>query len=168
MTTLHATNTYNVETTLAKWWKDQLSAITLPAILPAVSYVFNMPEVAMNLPCVSFVHLPISTKKRWQGDTTGTGRGARAANLLDVSVWVSRKVVGWNAQLGFLQAMVNQVHAGASTIQISDYTTNVAAPSAVAYKIDGRDGEWVPTQHDPNPDIERSRFLFRYEWTVRS
>ena len=64
--------------------------------------------------------------------------------------------------------MVNQVHAGASTIQISDYTTNVAVPALVAYKIDVRDGEWVPTQHDPNPDIERSRFLFRYEWTVRS
>ena len=168
MTALHATNTYNVETTIAKWWYDQLTAITLPSIIPSVNYVFNMPETGITPPAVSVFHLPISTKKRWQGDTTGAGRGARAANLLDVSVWVSRKVVGWNAQLGFLQAMVNQVYASASTIQISDYTTDVNNPASVQYKIDVRDGEWVAVQHDPNPDIERSRFLFRYEWTVRS
>lgn len=168
MTTLHATNTYNVETTIAKWWMDELSAITRPAVLPTVGYVFNMPEVAQNLPCFSFVHLPVSAKKKWQGDQVGGTRGARAANLLDVSVWVSRRAVAWNAQLGFMQAMVNEVFAGSSVIQISDYTTDVTDPDPVGYKIDIRDGEWVPVQHDPNPDIERSRFLFRYEWTVRS
>lgn len=168
MTALHATNVYNVQTSLAKWWIDELAAITRPALLPTVSYKFNMPEAALVTPAFSFVHIPISTKKHWQGDQVGGTRGARAANLLDISVWVSRKAVAWNAQMGFMQAMVNEVFAGASVIQISDYTTNVTSPTLVNYKVDVRDGEWVGVQHDPNPDIERSRFLFRYEWTVRS
>ncbi len=168
MSVLHATNAYNVETSVAKWWVDQLSAITKPSILPTTNYIFNIPETGVIAPAFSFVHMDISTQKRWQGDQVGGTRGARAATLLDVSVWVSRKHVAWNAQMGFMKAMVDQVFAGSSVIQISDYTTNVAAPTPVNYKIDVVSGEWVAVQRDPNPDIERSRFLFRYEWTVRS
>ena|SRR3990167_8804370 len=169
MTTLHATNTYNIETTLNKWFKDQLDAITKPSVLASFTHVFNLPETPLVAPCFSYAHLPISTRKLWQGDQTGgLVRGARTASLLDLSCWVSRKAVAWNAQLTFMRGMVEQVFASERTLQVSDYTTNVASPSAVQYKIDLRSCESPAVQPDLNPDIMRSRFLIRYEWTVRS
>lgn len=170
MTTLHSTNALNVEASVNNWLNTQLNAITKPSWLPSLAIVFNMPETGILTPGISVFHMPIAQRNRWQGGHVGEGRvGARAANLMDVSCWVSRgDSTNWNAQLMTLRSMVMSVFAGKSSLQLSDYLSDPANATAVAYKVDFGPLDGADTQHDPNPDIERARFLIRYDWTIRS
>lgn len=175
MTTLHATTPLNVEASINAWFSTQVNAISRPSWLPSFTLILNVPETPIVTPGISLYHMPVNQRNLYQGGHVGEGRtGARAANLLDVSCWVSRKAsVGgqeniWNAQLMVLRGMVQGVFAGKGSLQVSNYLSDPANPVAVAYKVDFGLLEGVSTQDDPNPDIMRARFLIRYDWTVRS
>lgn len=174
MTTLHPANTFNVEASINAWFVAQVAAVVKPAWLPQVAVVFNMPETGISPPCISLFYLPGFTRNVYQGGHVGGGqKGARAATLLDVSCWVSRGALydgqeAWNAQLMTLRSIVEGVFAGAAPVVIRDYWSSLTNPSAAAYKVDVADFEAVATMHDPNPDIERARYVARLNWTQRA
>jgi len=168
MTTLHATSPFNVEASLNSWFQTQINAITKPSWLPTLAIIYNLPEAGIITPGISVFHIPISVRALWQGARVGGGKGGRAAALMDVSCWVSRgDSPHWNAQLMTLGSMVEGIFAGGHSLQLSNYLTDPANPVAVAFKVDVSTLEYASTMHDPNPDIERVRYLVRYDWTLR-
>lgn len=167
MTTLHTTNVYNVRASLNKWLSDTLAAFTLPSHLPAVNVVFAMPETGIEPPAVSVAHHDVMAADLFQGRYVGTGPGLRQYALMDISCWTSRSNVHWLAQLNTLCALITQAWVSQAVLVLSDYSTP-GSPATVEYKVNLRDLEYVETSHDSNPDIERSRYLGRYDWIVRS
>lgn len=174
MTNLHATNSINVEASVNNWFNTAINAITKPAWLPSLTLIFNLPDTPIVTPGISVYHMPVSMTNQWQGNHVGSGLvGGRAVNLMDVSCWVSRSATystmeAWALQLGTLRSMVQGVFAGTASIQLTNYTSDLGNPLGVAFKVDFIRLEAVATEHDPNPDIERARYLIRYEWTQRS
>jgi hypothetical protein len=171
MTTLHVTNDYNVEASINKHIKDALTAITRPSILPTLpSFVENTPEVTASLPAFSFVHLPAGSIDSFQGRNAETGtKAARNLGILDLSLWVSRVTVNWNAHLRVMQAMVNTVYLDSkSGVIIRDFRTTPSAPTVSAYRVVFNDIDIVIVSPDANVDIERRRILLKYEWMMRS
>ena len=171
MTTLHVTNDFNVEASINKFIKDALTTITRPSILPTLpTFVENMPEVKASLPAFSFVHLPAGSIDSFQGRNAELNtKAARNLGILDLSLWVSRNGVNWNAQLRVMQAMVNTVYLDSkSGVIIRDYTTTPGSPSLTNYRVVFNDLDIVIVSPDANPDIERRRILIKYEWMMRS
>lgn len=174
MTTVHATNSFNVEASINDAYKTALLAITLPSFLPSVSVVFNWPEIEANLPCFSIVHFTGSSSDRYQGRVdTNTTSVMYNTGILEISAWVSRdqKVNGqdvWAAQIAFMKSMIEAVHTRTSVIRLSDYTSNPASPSTVNYKINISDLNEVQVAEDVNPSIRRKRFLINYNWHHRA
>lgn len=163
MTTLHATNPFNVRATLNQWFSANVSAITRPSWLTfaPTAVRFNVPETTLNTPCFSVTHIPVGQFV----SNMGKHPGDKAMGLLEVNTWVSRNNVSWNAQLGTMNSMVQKVFGDYAAVQLVDYLSNPSVPSAQPYKVDLMALENVAVMPDPNPDIERSRFLIRYQWT---
>lgn len=171
MTSVHATNTYNVEATINKYFKDAFTAMSRPSFLPTLPYFAeNTPEVKANFPAFGFVHLPSGSLDIYQGrNVTESTRGVRNLGILDLSAWVIRTASGWNAQLRFMQAMIETAYIDSrGGIVIKDYTTTPASPSATSYRVTFNDLDVVIVSPDANPDVERRRILIKYQWDMRS
>lgn len=170
MTNVHATNTYNVEASINKYFKDALTALSRPSNITLPTMVENTPEVTANLPSFSFVHLPAGSLDIYMGRIAEVGtRAMRDLSILDLSAWVSRKSINWNAQLRFMQAMIETVYLDSGGgIVIKDYTSTPASPTATSYRVVFNDLDIVVVSPDPNPDIERRRCLVKYQWDMRS
>jgi hypothetical protein len=163
MTTLHVTNPLNVEATLNQWFSANMSAITRPSWLTfaAQAVVFNVPETGIATPCFSVNHIPVGQYVQHMGKQPGD----RAVGLMEVNAWVSRRVTHWNAQIKTMDGMVRKVFCDFAAVQLVDYLTDPNTPTAQPYKVNLMGLESVPVMPDPNPDIERRRFLIRYQWT---
>ena len=171
MTTVHVTSTYNVEASINAYFKAAFTAISRPSFLPALPYFAeNTPEVKANFPAFSFVHLPAGSMDVYQGRNAEAGaRAVRDLGILDLSVWVIRTAANWNAQLRFMQAMVETAYMDSrGGVIVKDYTTTPATPSASSYRATFNDLDVVIVSPDANPDIERRRLLVKYQWDVRS
>lgn len=170
---LDVTNSVNVEATLNNWFNSQITGLTKPSWLPSFTVVFDEPEQAISTPSVSVYHLGGTSRKRYQGNRVGEGKtGAAAFGLMDVSCWVSRQdsVSGqavWAAQLRTLRAYVGEVFAGVTRLALVDYFSDPNNPTNSGYTVRFGDLEYQSTAPDPNPDIERARYLIRYDWTLR-
>ena len=170
---LHGSNILNVEATLNHWIDTQLAALTKPSWLPAFSVVFDEPETAMPTPSISVYHLGGVGRKRWQGNRAGgSSTGVAQFGLMEVSCWTSRgdEVGGqqvWAAQLRTLRAFLSEIFAGVSALVIADYLSDQTGGTATAFLVRFGDMEYQSTVPDPNPDIERARYLIRYDWTLR-
>lgn len=163
MTTLHATNAFNVEATLNQWFSANVSAITRPSWLTfaPTAVCFNMPESGLQPPCFSVNHIPVGQYIQNQGKYPGD----RAVGLMEINAWVSRSAPSWNAQLMTMDSMTRKVFGDFAAVQITDYLTNPNAPSAQPYKVNVMELESIPVGNDPNPYIVRRRYQIRYQWT---
>lgn len=170
MTALHATNRFNVEATLNKWLFDSLAAITLPSWITSYSFVQNMPESELKTPSFSVHHFQVSNLDLWQGRNAEVStKAVRAVGLMEINIWVNRDAnTAWNAQLRFMEGMVDDVYVANPTVVIDDYVNNTSAPDAVTYKIDLGNMNKYETAPDLNPNIMRRRMQIRYEWSLRS
>lgn len=171
MTSVHATNTYNVEASINKYFKDAFTVMTRPSFLPALPYFAeNTPEVKANFPAFSFVHLPSGSLDIYQGrGITETTKGMRDLGILDLSAWVIRSATSWNAQLRFMQAMIETAYIDSrGGVVIKDYATSISNPQATNYRVTFNDLDVVITSPDPNVDVERRRILIKYQWNMRS
>jgi hypothetical protein len=171
MTVVHATNTYNVEATINAYFKAAFTAMTRPSFLPTLpAFAENTPEVKANFPAFSFVHLPAGSMDIYQGrNVTETLHGMRSLGILDLSAWVIRTAVSWNAQLRFMQGMIETAYIDSrGGIVIKDYATSATSPQATAFRVTLADLDVVGTQADANPDVERRRALVKYQWDMRS
>lgn len=168
MTTLHATNAYNVQATLAAWFAAQLAAFTAPPTIPTTTLILNIPETGLTPPVFSLNHLSVGNYDRWEGRNAGGLTGMDARAILDISAWVSRlSNPNWAQQLMIMSSMIQQIFTKTGVVVISDYSTPTA-PVATTYKINLSDAIASPTPHDPNVDIERARYLVNYQWVIRS
>lgn len=173
MAALDSSNVFNVEGSLNTWINTQLAALTKPAWLPSFNIVFNVPETGISTPAISIAHMGGDNRKLYQGNHVGESKtGGAAFGLMDISCWVSRSAkIGeqkvWNAQLMTLRAFVAEVFAGVKTVAITDYIADQTGVTASGYRVVFGDLAGQATAHDPNPDIERARYLLRYDWTVR-
>ena len=171
MTTVHVTSTYNVEASINAYFKSAFTAMSRPSFLPNLPYFAeNTPEVKANFPAFSFVHLPSGSMDVYQGrNAEPNTKAMRDLGILDLSVWVIRTAVNWNAQLRFMQAMIETAYLDSrGGVIIRDYTTTPASPSASSYRATFNDLDVVIVSPDANPDIERRRCLVKYQWDVRS
>ncbi len=171
MTTVHVTSTYNVETSINAYFKTALTALTRPSFLPTLpTIVLNTPEVKANLPAFSFVHNPVGNLDIYQGRRAEPNtKATRELGILELSVWASRSNTNWNAQLGFMQSMVETAYLDSEGgVIIKDYTTTPLTPVAANYRAVLVDLDVVGVSPDPNPDIQRRRILIKYQWDMRS
>lgn len=169
MTTLHTTNPFNVIASLNKHIEDSLAAITKPTWLPSYFVFYDFPESGLKYPAFSFHHTPLLMDSSWSGRITSVGEvGAQTHNTLEINIWVSRGNTSWSAQQRTMTAMLQKVFLDTKTVIIKDYLTNTSNPSATTNKINVRDLEGLAVAPNPNPDIERARFVIFYHWTQRS
>jgi hypothetical protein len=173
MTTIHATSTWNVEASLNAYFKTAFTNFTRPAAFNLTAlprFVENTPEVTANLPAFSFFHIPVGGMDIYQGRQAEAGTSVLLMlGLLDISAWVSRSNTSWNAQLRGMHSMIESAYLDSKAgIRIKDYQTNPTNPQNVAYRIVLRDLDETAVSVDPNPDIERRRFLVKYQWHLRS
>lgn len=169
---MSTTSTFNVEASLNYWFQTQVAAQSLPAWLTSVPVVFDMQEVTISLPCLSVVHIGVASRDIWQGRHVdgGTTKGLASSGLMQIDAWASRSNVDWYMQMMSLDGLVRDIFVNTANVVISNwqaigYSGGTAA--ALTYKIDLSDIEYLATAPDPNPDIERRRFLVRYDWTQR-
>lgn len=162
-TTLHATNVFNVRTTLNTWLQNALADIVRPYWLPDYTLVQITPESEIPTPSFSITHIDVGTFDRFQGRTAQD-----AVAIMEVNAWASRSNVNWQAQLTIMQAMVHQASLSQPNggIVIYDYSDPLN-PTATAYRAHLGDVTAVSTGPDPNPDIERVRILVDYRWIAR-
>jgi hypothetical protein len=171
MTTVHVTSTYNVEASINAYFKTALTAMSRPSFLPTLPYFAeNTPEVKANFPAFSFVHLPAGSMDVYQGrNAEPNTKAMRNLGILDLSAWVIRSAVTWNAQLRFMQGMIETAYLDSrGGVIIRDYTTTPASPSASNYRATFNDLDIVIVSPDANPDVERRRCLIKYQWDARS
>jgi hypothetical protein len=171
MTTVHVTNTYNVEASINAYFKAAFTAMTRPSFLSTLpSFAENTPETPASLPTFSFVHLPAGSMDIYQGRKAEPGaKAVRGLGILDIGAWVSRKNTSWNAQLRFMQSMIDTAYmdSGGGVI-IRDYTVTPQTPTVSSYRAVFNDLDVVIVADDPNPDVMRRRVLVKYQWDVRS
>lgn len=172
MTAVHATSTYNVEASINAYFKAAFTAMSRPSFLPTLpTFAENTPEVKANFPAFSFVHLPAGSLDIYQGrHAETTTKAMRDLGILDLSVWVTRNMnTNWNAQLRFMQAMIETAYLDSKGgVIINDYTSTPASPSATSFRVTFNDLDIVVVTPDVNPDIERRRVLIKYQWDMRS
>lgn len=178
MTILHETSTWNVESTLTRYFTDALADIVRPPQLPGYEIVVNSPETPITAsvtPCFSFRNIPAGTRYPFQGNAVGDGKkGGRSLSIFEVSGWTSRKELVnsqlvWAAQLAIMQSMVEVVVTTANNgIQVLDYSGNPNIAVETPYLIRLIELEVVDTAPDPNPSLVRRRMLVSYSWTQRA
>ncbi len=171
MTTVHVTSTYNVEASINAYFKTAFTAMTRPSFLPTLPYFAeNTPEVKANFPAFSFVHLPAGSLDNYQGRNAEVNTKAmRDLGILDLSVWVIRTAVNWNAQLRFMQSMIETAYMDSrGGVIIKDYTTTPSSPVASNFRATFNGLDIVGVSPDANPDVERRRILVKYQWDMRS
>lgn len=173
MTVVHATNTYNVEASINAYFKAAFTAMTRISQLPTLPFFAeNTPEVKANFPAFSFVHLPSGSLDIYMGRAvTESTKGMRDLGILDLSAWVTRgnSNTSWNAQLRFMQAMIETAYLDSGGgVVIKDYTSTPASPTATPYRVTFNDLDVVIVTPDSNPDVERRRCLVKYQWDMRS
>lgn len=180
MTTLHVTSTFNIESSLNAHFAEHLGVIETTWFLAPlridslnVRVVYNMPEVTLNTPCFSIVHLGGGAGMQYQGNTEGyTTKTTRNYGQMDISAWVSRdKKVNnqtvWSSQLAFMQDMIMQVYQLYPNIPIRDYLSSPGFPADTGYLVRMQNLSVVQTAADPNPNIERRRVLIAYWYHAR-
>ena len=64
--------------------------------------------------------------------------------------------------------MVQSAAMSQTAVVVMDYASSQTAPSSAGYKVDIGDITETQTQPDPNPDVERVRFLIDYSFTFRA
>ena len=171
MTTLHDSSPSNVQATLNQWFITEAAKITKPSWLPSYTVTNTIPEDGIATPSFSVIHLPAAQRSIYQGNQAEEGVTARQAlAILDISIWVSRSNINWLAQKHTMESMIALVVGlqASGAVRVQDYLSDPASPVNVAYRITLGDLATVPTSPDPNPDIERSRNLIDYSWTIRS
>lgn len=172
MTAIHVTSTYNVEATLNNYFKTALQAFTLPSWLTQpVSVVMNTPEVIASLPAFSLTNISVGAMDIYQGrNAEPNTRAMTELGILEISAWVTRKTnPQWNAQLRTMCSMIESAYLDSKGgVILKDYQSNPSSPSNVAYRVVLNDLDIVVVSADSNPDIERRRYLIKYQWTVRS
>ena len=174
MTTLHATNTYNVEASVNAAIASALAAISLPVYLSTPAIVYDWPEITESTPCFSFAHFTDNQSDIYQGRGDGAGNiTVRDVGLMEVSAWVSRdqrynNQDVWSARLSTMAGMISKAVTSNAVILIRDYATSATAPARTGYKVNLGVAEFVQTAHDANPAIERRRALVRYWWDLRA
>lgn len=175
MTSLHVTNTFNVEGTLNSFFADRLALIDLPSFLPAMpSMVAYWPESELPTPCFSFVHIPVMTQQTVQGNAEMDGVNVMQSNaLMEIDAWVNRdnRVNGqevWIPCLQYMVSMVKKVVASNPTIVIKDYLSDSEAGSLTSYNIKLGNMDEKDTLPDTNPAIKRRRMLLTYWWLARN
>lgn len=171
MTAIHVTSTYNVEATLNAYFKAALQAFTVPEWLTQpLPVVMNTPEVTASLPAFSLSNISVGAMDMFQGrNAEANTRAMTSLGILEISAWVTRKNTSWVAQLRTMCSMIVGAYLDSKGgVILKDYQSNNANPSSVAYRIVLNDLDVVVVSNDPNPDIERRRYLVKYQWTVRS
>lgn len=171
MPLLHGTNTWNVESTIERHFRDELATIQLPPFLPSYSVVQNEPETNIETPSFSFHHIPAGIRPLWMGDKVGDNEsGMKSLAIFEISAWVSRgKSTHWNKQLKYLHSMVEHVFKNTRTgIQVRDFASSTTNPVHLPYLIRFIELEIVQTLPDENTDIERRRILIAYNWVNRA
>lgn len=172
---MHETSTVNVEATLNAHFRTALGLISVPSYFAAApSVVQNWPEIEASVPCFSFHHLAVSKVDQWEGRGSGVEgiKAVRSHAMMEISAWVSRdkRINGqdvWQAQLRFMQGMIEQVYLQSSVIVIKDYSTP-ASPTVSNYIVRTGDLNPIQTAEDPNPAIQRRKFQFTYSWELRA
>lgn len=175
MAALHPTTVYNVEMSVNQWFEDRATSITLPIALTYQRlYIWPEKPISDYAPCITLTHAPINRRHAFMGQMAGNGeRGGLAAQLLDISVWVSRRNNGaanpaWTQHIRALRGLVEEIFFAPVGIAIRDYRTAPSAPSSTLYRATTGEmsgGELTP---DTNPDIYRVRYTLRYDWTQRT
>lgn len=167
---MNAANRFNAEYTLNRRMQTYLEGKqwSHPSWLPAApSLVMNLNEWAINPPCISLVHIPVSTEpigQMWVGDAAGF----QSVNLLELSVWVSRGSPSYMAEMRYLCSLVEDCWCALSSLPIED-SLSIGEPMPTEYKIDIVRLQWAGAiEDDPNPDILRMRGLLRYQFIGRS
>lgn len=171
---MHETNTSNVEATLNAHFRTALGSISVPSYFSSsITIVQNWIQKETTLPCFSIHHIPLRRSDKWQGRVEKNGvRVVRARGLLEINAWVTsdQRVSGqetWQAELRYMQSMVEQAYAVSNTVIIKDYTTP-ASPTATSYRVRLGDLDVIQTADDPNPAIKRRKIQIGYEWELRA
>ena len=174
MTTLHSTNTYNVQATLDNWFQTQLAGYTTPPLIPTTAVTLVYPDAGIQPPAFSLQHINVANYDRYQGRNADIGESGtmKAMRMMDISVWVSRinssgyRNDTWEQDMRIMCAVTEDIFRHIKTVNLFDYTT-AASPSATLYKINLHDCVGSPTPPDPNPGIMRQRYTISYDWLIR-
>ena len=176
MTSIHATASVNVKATLAAWMQTNLALVDRPANLDAYTVEMNIPQEGIATPSYSITHIDAGRMSRYQGNAaSATLKGYYALGILDVSAWVSRVQVNWQAQLRWMVSAAERVVIGQEhgAIEIQDYITDPSSPTDTEFRITLLDMAIpqlvIPNEtFNPNPNIERVRMVINYQWIIRS
>lgn len=165
-------NLFNVETSLNSWFITQVASFSPPS--PFGSFAStrvrtDMPETPLNTPCYTVHHLPISMKDAYMGRIGYDSTSAMDYSaFMDISVWVSRSNLNWLFQQRWMGHKLTDLVISTKQVQISDYLTDVNNPTSTQERILLGTVEARQVLEDMNPDIERARYLIRYETILRS
>src|SRR5213083_1972372 len=111
MTTLHATNTFNVENSINAALTSALAAISIPSWLTTPAIVYNWPDIEASTPCFSIFHFTDNQSDIFQGRGDGAGNiVVRDTGLMEISAWVNEKDYSsgqdvWAARLAIMGSM---------------------------------------------------------------
>jgi len=168
----HDTGVYNVEGTLRAWLMAGLLANT-PSSVSEVRLNLDMPEQPLNPPEWS-VHFRVSRlSESFQGSHVGSNQhGEIRYGTMEVNCWVSRENnPAWRKQLAQMRDAVSksvqQLRATGSGLKVYDFYANENTPSQIAQLIKLLTITEAAVPADPNPDIQRARFLIDYLWTEK-
>lgn len=170
-TTIQQPSVFNVEVSINKHFRTELTAVTKPAWLPTLPAIKTIPlDDKASFPAFTLSHIPVGFDDKWQGRGVGDGKkGLDSKALLDISCWVSRDNNSqWLQQLRTMEDMVLTVATSTISIVIMDYAADISSPSATGFLVRLSNVVTRTTQPAPNPNIERKRVLVEYDWIYRS
>ena len=175
MTFSHPYGTYNVEGSFNNWFETNITGQGLPSWMPSARVVFGWDEETPIISgysgaAFSVAHLGNEPIQEYQGRRVGAGAvGHTREGMVDVSCWVSKQQAG-NAYTQRQRQMADMVHhlfASAREFEITDLYGSLSAPTGIGALVRLQGAAEVDVAPDPNPDIQRRRFLVTYSWVER-
>lgn len=170
----------NVEGSLNRYFRVQITAAGLPTWITGVTAYFDFPDHPITaFPCFTITHFghsdsPIAQGNIVQGSPSAV-TGRRNDGMLEVSCWVNTRNSGGGRnnsamiQLRSMRDMVKRCFISAQTygVAILDVYGATAAPTSISALVRMGAVEEAAVDRDPNPSVLRKRLLIDYWWVER-
>ena len=167
----------NIEGSINRWFRTNVTGAGLPSWLTGVTAYFDYPDEPITaLPCYTLVHLGHNDTTIAQGNLVQGSPSAVTGRMvdgsLDIGCWVSRRLAnsGRNnsamIQLRSMRDMVKFMFMSAQSysLPILDIYGTTGTPTGTAGLIRIGEISEVAVETDLNPSILRKRILVDYWW----
>lgn len=169
---------YNVQSTVNRWFVTNITAFGTPSWMPSARVVFNwgveQPLFSGYSGTVfSLNHLGTQDIQDYQGRTVDNGSaGVTKAGQVEINCWINKSIAGpqYYSRLVTMADMVSRLFTVYNVIPLLNVQASVANPPSAT----GRVAFVTPVDYQQpqadsvNPDVWRIRAIAPYQWTERT